>query len=66
MAEAPQNGYPQMERHLEKEEAMDDRQRARIVRLRRSGVPSSHIARRLGVRRREVNRAMRSGRRTDG
>lgn len=33
--------------------------RERIVRLHKSGVPSSHIARRLGVARREVNRAIR-------
>ena len=38
---------------------MDETTRARIVRLRRSGVPSSHIARRLGVARRDVNRAIR-------
>lgn len=33
--------------------------RARIVRLHKSGVPSSHIARRLGMERREVNRVIR-------
>lgn len=42
---------------------MDDKQRARIVRLHESGVPSSHITRRLGVARREVNRAIREARR---
>jgi IS30 family transposase len=38
---------------------MDEPTRARIVRLHNSGVPSSHIARRLGVQRRDVNRAIR-------
>jgi IS30 family transposase len=38
---------------------IDDTTRARIVRLHNSGVPSSHIARRLGVARRDVNRAIR-------
>ena len=38
---------------------MDETTRARIVRLHNSGVPSSHIARRLGVARREVNRVIR-------
>ena len=38
---------------------IDETTRARIVRLHNSGVPSSHIARRLGVSRREVNRAIR-------
>lgn len=38
---------------------MDETTRDRIVRLHKSGVPSSHIARRLGVRRRDVNRAIR-------
>ena len=38
---------------------IDDTTRARIVRLHNSGVPSSHIARRLGVSRRDVNRAIR-------
>lgn len=37
---------------------MTDTQRLRILRLHRSGVPSSHIARRLGVPRREVNRVI--------
>ena len=34
---------------------MDEPTRARIVRLHNSGVPSSHIARRLGVSRHDVN-----------
>ena len=38
---------------------MDETTRVRIVRLHNSGVPSSHIARRLGVARRDVNRAIR-------
>lgn len=38
---------------------MDEHTRARIVRLHNSGMPSSHIARRLGVARRDVNRAIR-------
>ena len=38
---------------------MDETTRARIVRLHRSGVPSSHIARRIGCDRREVNRVIR-------
>ena len=38
---------------------MDETTRARIVRLHNSGVPSSHIARRLGVSRRDMNRAIR-------
>ena len=38
---------------------MDEPTRARIVRLHNSGVPSSHIARRLGVHRRDVNRVIR-------
>ena len=37
---------------------MTDTQRLRILRLHESGVPSSHIARRLGVPRREVNQAI--------
>jgi IS30 family transposase len=37
---------------------MTDTQRLRILRLHRSGVPSSHIARRLGVPRREVNQTI--------
>lgn len=40
---------------------MDDETRARILRLHASGVPSSHIARRLGVPRREVNKVIREG-----
>lgn len=61
MAEQPQNGYSQVERDSMRRRItqMDDKQRARIVRLHNSGVPSSHIARRLGVSRREVNRAIR-------
>jgi len=38
---------------------MDDDTRARILRLHASGVPSSHIARRLGVPRRVVNKVLR-------
>lgn len=38
---------------------MDDETRARILRLHASGVPSSHIARRLGVPRRVVNKVLR-------
>lgn len=38
---------------------MTETQRLRILRLHRSGVPSSHIARRLGVSRREVNKVIR-------
>jgi len=38
---------------------IDDTTRARIVRLHNIGVPSSHIARRLGVSRRDVNRVIR-------
>ena len=38
---------------------MDDETRARILRLHASGVPSSHIARRLGVPRRVVNKVIR-------
>lgn len=37
---------------------MTDTQRLRILRLHESGVPSSHIARRLRVPRREVNRVI--------
>jgi IS30 family transposase len=37
---------------------MTDAQRLRILQLHKSGVPSSHIARRLGVPRREVNQAI--------
>ena len=40
---------------------MTDTQRQRILRLHKSGVPSSHIARRLGVPRREVNKTIREG-----
>jgi IS30 family transposase len=40
---------------------MTETQRLRILQLHRSGVPCSHIARRLGVPRREVNRAIREG-----
>jgi IS30 family transposase len=38
---------------------MTETQRLRILRLHKSGVPCSHIARRLGVPRREVNRVIR-------
>lgn len=38
---------------------MDDDTRLRIIRLHASGVPSSHIARRLGVPRRVVNKVIR-------
>lgn len=37
---------------------MTETQRLRILQLHRSGVPASHIARRLGVPRREVNQAI--------
>lgn len=37
---------------------MTESQRLRILQLHRRGVPSSHIARRLGVPRREVNRVI--------
>lgn len=40
---------------------MTESQRLRILQLHKSGVPASHIARRLGVPRREVNRAIREG-----
>lgn len=33
--------------------------RERVLALHRAGVPSSHIARRLGIPRREVNRILR-------
>jgi transcriptional regulator len=38
---------------------MDDDTRLRILRLHASGVPSSHIARRLRVPRRVVNKVIR-------
>lgn len=40
---------------------MDNETRARILRLHVSGVPSSHIARRLGVPRRVVNKVIKEG-----
>jgi predicted regulator of amino acid metabolism with ACT domain len=38
---------------------MTDAQRLRVLRLHRSGVPASHIARRMGVPRRVVNKVLR-------
>jgi DNA-binding transcriptional regulator LsrR (DeoR family) len=32
--------------------------RAKVIQLHKSGVPSSHIARKLGIPRREVNRVL--------
>jgi plasmid maintenance system antidote protein VapI len=40
--------------------------RERVLRLHASGVPSSHIARRLGLPRREVNEIIRGGRAAHG
>ncbi len=37
---------------------MTETQRLRILQLHKSGVPCSHIARRLGTPRREVNRVI--------
>ena len=37
---------------------MDSYTRARILRLHKSGVPSSEIARRLNIPRREVNKIL--------
>lgn len=34
---------------------MDNKQEERVLRWHRKGIPSSHIARRLGLERREVN-----------